>query len=321
MPRLTRRTALLALLAAPALAHAQGFPSRPVRLVVPYPPGGGADTAARLIAEPMAAMLGQPVVVENRGGAGGSIGAGVVAQSPADGHTILLDAGAHVVNPAILRGLPFDYATAFAPITQVTVWPQLLVVNAEFPARTLTEFVQEAKTRQGGLSFGSSGNATSSHLAGALFAQAAGFELVHVPYRGGGPAVQDLLAGNIHWHMATVASSLGHIQAGRLRALGTTHTARVPALPEVPTIAESGYPGYTLNEWNGLYAPAGTPEPALDRLHAAALHALAQDVVKRRIETLGALTVGSPRAAFVRFVAEGRERMARLVAAAKISID
>ncbi|WP_439579813.1 tripartite tricarboxylate transporter substrate binding protein [Elioraea sp.] len=321
MPRLTRRATLAAVLAAPAIAHAQGFPTRPVRMVVPYPPGGGADTAARLIAEPMAAMLGQPVVVENRGGAGGSIGAGVVAQAPADGHTILLDAGAHVVNPAILRGLPFDYATAFAPITQVTVWPQLLVVNAEFPARTLAEFVEQAKTRQGGLSFGSSGNATSSHLAGALFAQAAGFELVHVPYRGGGPAVQDLLGGNIHWHMATVASSLGHIQAGRLRALGTTHTARVPTLLEVPTIAESGYAGYTLNEWNGLYAPAGTPEPALDRLHAATLHALAQDVVKQRIETLGALTVGSPRAEFTRFVSEGRTRMARLVAEARISID
>ncbi len=321
MPDLTRRATLAGLLAAPAIARAQGFPARPVRMVVPYPPGGGADTAARLIAEPMGAMLGQPVVVENRGGAGGSIGAGVVAQAPADGHTILLDAGAHVVNPAILRGLPFDYATAFAPITQVTVWPQLLVVNAGFPARTLAEFVREAKTRQGGLSFGSSGNATSSHLAGALFAQAAGFELVHVPYRGGGPAVQDLLAGNIHWHMATVASALGHIQAGRLRALGTTHTARIPALPEVPTIAESGYPGYTLNEWNGLYAPAGTPEAALDRLHAAALHALAQDAVKSRIERLGALAVGSPRAEFARFVGEGRERMARLVAEARISID
>ena len=321
MPHLARRATLAGILAAPALAYAQGFPARPLRLVVPYPPGGGADTAARLIAEPMAAFLGQPVVVENRGGAGGSIGAAVVAQSPADGHTILLDAGAHVVNPAILRGLPFDYATAFAPITQVTVWPQLLVVNAGFPARTLDAFVQEAKTRPGGLNFGSSGNATSSHLAGVMFAQAAGFDLVHVPYRGGGPAVQDLLAGNIHWHMATVASSLGHIQAGRLRALGTTHTARVPTLPDVPTIAESGYPGYTLNEWNGLYAPAGTPGPVLDRLHVAALHALAQDALKSRIETLGALTVGSPRAEFARFVAEGRARMARLVAEAKITID
>jgi tripartite-type tricarboxylate transporter receptor subunit TctC len=321
MPRLTRRAALAALLAAPAIAPAQGFPTRPVRMVVPYPPGGGADTAARLIAEPMAALLGQPVVVENRGGAGGSIGAGAVAQAPADGHTILLDAGAHVVNPAILRGLPFDYATAFAPITQVTVWPQLLVVRADFPARDLAAFVRDAKSRPGGLSFGSSGNATSSHLAGALFAQAAGFELVHVPYRGGGPAVQDLLAGNIHWHMATVASALGHIQAGRLRALGTTHTARLATLPEVPTIAESGYPGYTLNEWNGLYAPAGTPEAVLDRLHAAALHALAQDAVKSRIETLGALTVGSPRAEFRAFVAASRLRMAQLVAEARIAVD
>jgi tripartite-type tricarboxylate transporter receptor subunit TctC len=194
-------------------------------------------------------------------------------------------------------------------------------VRADFPARDLAACVRDAKSRPGGLSFGSSGNATSSHLAGALFAQAAGFELVHVPYRGGGPAVQDLLAGNIHWHMATVASALGHIQAGRLRALGTTHTARLATLPEVPTIAESGYPGYTLNEWNGLYAPAGTPEAVLDRLHAAALHALAQDAVKSRIETLGALTVGSPRAEFRAFVAASRLRMAQLVAEARIAVD
>ncbi|MFN7001516.1 MAG: Bug family tripartite tricarboxylate transporter substrate binding protein, partial [Elioraea tepidiphila] len=175
-----RRMMLLSLSALVATrARAQSYPTRPVRFLVPFIPGSAPDVIARQIAERLSPALGQPVVVENRGGAGGSIGAGVVAQAPADGHTILLDAGAHVVNPAILRGLPFDYATAFAPITQVTVWPQLLVVNTEFPARTLAEFVQQAKTRQGGLSFGSSGNATSSHLAGALFAQAAGFELVH----------------------------------------------------------------------------------------------------------------------------------------------
>jgi tripartite-type tricarboxylate transporter receptor subunit TctC len=314
----TRRAALALPLLLPAAARAQAWPSRPIRLVVPYPPGGGADTTARLLAEPMGALLGQGIVVENRGGAGGSIGAAAVAQAAPDGHTLMLDAGAHVVNPALMRGLPFDYARAFAPISQVTVLPQLLVVREGMPG-DLAGFVALARTRP--LNFGSSGNATSSHLAGALFARRAGFEMNHVPYRGGGPAVQDLLAGNIDWHMATVSSAAALVQAGRLRALGVTHTARVPSLPAVPTIAESGYPGFALNEWNGLYAPAGTPEAVLDRVNEAARAALATAPVQARLEALGALPVGSSRAEFARFVAEGREAMARLVAEARITLD
>jgi tripartite-type tricarboxylate transporter receptor subunit TctC len=316
---ITRRTALaLPALLLPAAARAQAWPSRPIRMIVPYPPGGGADTTARLLAEPMGAALGQTIVIENRGGAGGSIGAAAVAQAGPDGHTLMLDAGAHVVNPALMRGLSFDYARAFAPISQVTVLPQLLVVREGMPGE-LAAFVALARTRV--LNFGSSGNATSSHLAGALFARRAGFEMNHIPYRGGGPAVQDLLAGNIDWHMATVSSAAALVQSGRLRALGVTHTARVPSLPAVPTIAESGFAGFALNEWNGIYAPAGTPEPILDRVNEAARAALASPAVLARLEALGALPVGSPRAEFARFVAEGREAMARLVAEARITLD
>ncbi|MCU0886591.1 MAG: tripartite tricarboxylate transporter substrate-binding protein [Rubritepida sp.] len=319
-PRPLGRRAALGLLAAPALAAAQGFPARPIRLVVPYPPGGGADTTARLLAEPMGAFLGQPVVVENRAGAGGSIGAGVVAQAPADGHTLLLDAGAHVVNPALLRGLAFDYARAFAPISQVTVLPQLLVVRPGLAASDLAGFVALARGAAQGLSFGSSGNATSSHLAGALLAKVAGFNLVHVPYRGGGPAVQDLVAGNIDWHMGTVSSSLALAREGRIRVLGVTHSARIPPLPEAPAIAES-FPGFELDEWNGLYGVAGTPEPVLDRVHAAALHALAQPAVRERIAALGAIALGTPRAAFAASVAARRVSMAELVREARITIE
>ncbi|WP_291298176.1 tripartite tricarboxylate transporter substrate binding protein [Elioraea sp.] len=324
MPRLTRRTLAGAMLAMPFLgraALAQGFPARPIRMVVPYPPGGGADTTARLLAEPMGAMLGQPVVVENRGGAGGSIGAGEVARAAADGHTLLLDAGAHVVNPAVLKGLSFDYARAFAPISQVTVLPQILLVKAALPARTVAEFIALAKARPDTLTYGSSGNATSSHLAAALFAQRAGISLVHVPYRGGGPAVQDLVAGNIDMHMGTVSSSLALARDGRIRALAVTHGARLPSLPDVPTIAESGFPGYELNEWNGLYAPAGTPDAVLDRIHAAAMHALAQPAVTARLDALGAMAVGSLRADFAGFVTALRETMAKLVVDAKITVD
>jgi tripartite-type tricarboxylate transporter receptor subunit TctC len=324
MPRLSRRTLAGAMLATPFLgraAAAQGFPARPIRMVVPYPPGGGADTTARLLAEPMGAMLGQPVVVENRGGAGGSIGAGEVARAAADGHTLLLDAGAHVVNPAVLRGLTFDYARAFAPISQVTVLPQILLVKAALPARTVAEFVALAKARPDTLTYGSSGNATSSHLAAALFAQRAGISIVHVPYRGGGPAVQDLVAGNIDMHMGTVSSSLALARDGRIRPLAVTHSARIPSLPDVPTIAESGFPGYELNEWNGLYAPASTPDAVLDRVHAAALHALAQAPVTARLDALGAMAVGSSRADFTAFVTALRETMGKLVVDAKITVD
>ena len=306
-------------LAAPAIA--QSWPSRPIRMIVPYPPGGGADTTARLLAGPMGGVLGQTVIVENRGGAGGSIGAAAVAQAAPDGYTLLLDAGAHVVNPALLQNLPFNYATAFAPISQVTVLPQLLVVRNGLAAVDLPALVALARTAPQGLSFGSSGNATSSHLAGALFARVAGFPLVHVPYRGGGPAVQDLVAGNIDWHMGTVSSSLALARDGRIRVLAVTHSGRIPPLPDTPTIAESGHPGFELNEWNGLYAVAGTPEPIQQRLHAAALLALAEPAVRERLTALGALPLGTPRDVFAAFVERGRQTMAELVREANITLQ
>jgi tripartite-type tricarboxylate transporter receptor subunit TctC len=320
----TRRALAAGILATPFVAgavRAQAWPSRPIRLVVPYPPGGGADTTARLIAEPMGAALGQPVVVENRGGAGGTIGAAEVARAPHDGHTLLLDAGAHVVNPFVMRNLPFDYHTAFAPITQLTVLPQIMLVKTALPARSIAEFIALAKARPGALSYGSSGNATSSHLAAARLAHAAGITLVHVPYRGGGPAVQDLVAGTIDMHMGTVSSSLALAQGGRIRALGVTTKERLAQLPDVPTIAESGFPGFELNEWNGLYAPSGTPAAVLERIHEAAVAALAQAAVQARLASLGALAVGSSRGDFVVFLSYLRETMKALVAEANITVE
>ncbi|WP_270937331.1 tripartite tricarboxylate transporter substrate-binding protein [Falsiroseomonas oryzae] len=318
MHRRTLLAATAATLATPALAQAPWSPSRPMRLIAPYPPGGGVDTTSRLLAGPMGAFLGQPVVVENRAGAGGSIGAAELARAAPDGQTIMIDAMAHTVNPSLIRGLPFDYATAFTPISQVVVLPQILVINPQVPARTLAEFVAWVKARPGQLSYGSSGNATAAHLAAALFVARAGLDIQHVPYRGGTPALQDLLGGAIAFVFGTVSSSLQLAREGRLRALAVSTAQRVASLPEVPTVAEQGFPGYELNEWNGLYAPAGLPAPVTERLHAAAIHALNDATVRQRLDALGALPVGSAPADFARYVAEQRAAMAELVRTARI---
>ncbi|MGX9967062.1 Bug family tripartite tricarboxylate transporter substrate binding protein [Roseomonas sp. F4] len=324
MNTLTRRTLSAALLATPFLgrgAAAQWSPSRPLRLLAPYPPGGGVDTTSRLLAVPMGAFLGQPVIVENRAGAGGSIAAAELARSAPDGQTIMIDALAHTVNPSLLRGLSFDYATAFTPISQVVVLPQLLVVNpAVVPARTLPEFVEWAKARQGNLSYGSSGNATAAHLAAALFLNRAGLEIQHVPYRGGTPALQDLLGGAIAFVFGTVSSSLQLVRDGRLRALAVSTASRIPNLADVPTVAEQGFAGYELNEWNGLYAPAGLDAAVTQRLYEAARHALADQTIRARLDTLGALPLGSNPADFARYVAEQREIMRNLVRDARIEV-
>ena len=315
-----RRTLLASLLATPALAQSSWSPARPIRLIAPYAPGGGVDTAARLLAPPMGATLGQSVVVENRGGAGGSIGAAEVARAAPDGLTVMVDALAHTVNPALMRGLAFDYAAAFTPITQILVWPQILLVSAALPVRSLAEFLAYAKARPGQLSYGSSGNATAAHLASALLLARAGVEMTHVPYRGGAPALQDLLAGNLAFVFGTVASSLQLAQEGRARALAVSSAHRLEGLPDVPTVAEQGFPGYELNEWNGLYGPAGLAPPVVARWHAAVGAALADPAVRPRLAALGAIPVGSTPEAFAAYVTAQREAMARLVRETRIEL-
>src|SRR4051812_6720596 len=227
MLRLHRR----ALLAAPALlarpARSQGFPQRPIRIIAPFTPGGGTDTTARVLAPAMGEFLGQPVIVENRPGAAGSLGAGAVADSPADGHTLLIDALNHAVNPHMLRGLHFDYATAFAPISLLTVLPQIMVVPPALPVTTLAGFVDWARARPGRLAYGSSGNATGAHLGSTLFLQETGLDIQHVPYRGGSAVLPDIIAGNVVFAFATVNSATGLIQEGRLKALAVASAQRV----------------------------------------------------------------------------------------------
>jgi len=312
-----RRALLGSVLAAPALA--QGI-TRPIRFIAPYAPGGGIDTTARLLAGPMGAKLGQALIVENRAGAGGSLGAAEVARSAPDGHTVMVDALAHTVNPHLIRNLPFDYATAFTPISQVVVLPQILIVPNSLPARTLAEFIALLKARPGAYSYGSSGNATAAHLASALLLGRAQAEMTHVPYRGGTAALPDLIAGTTAMVFATVSSGLQLVREGRVRALGVTTTARIAPLPDVPTIAEQGFPGYELNEWNGFYGPAGMSAGLVAAFYEAIQLALADTTVQARLDALGAIPLGTPPGAFATYVREQREAMGRLVREARVEI-
>jgi len=293
--------AMAACLALPATqAHAQtaAWPTRPVSLIVTYPPGGGADAMARLIAPKMAEALGQNVVVENRPGAGGQIGAGAVARAHADGYTLLFDASSFAVNPSLYPKLPYDANKAFRPIGVVALFPNVVLVNAQFPARNLAELLAIARSKKDAVSFASSGNGSAQHLAGAMFESAAKVDMVHVPYKGGGPALNDVIGGQVPLFFGNLASTLQHVQAGKLRPLAVTAGKRASMLPDVPTLAEADVPGAEVYEWNALFAPSGTPEPVLDKLSQALQKAMESPEVKARILSLGGeIQKGGPKAA------------------------
>ncbi|WP_160120348.1 Bug family tripartite tricarboxylate transporter substrate binding protein [Rhodovarius lipocyclicus] len=322
MIHFSRRALMAGLAATPVSASAQPAwrPSRPIRLIAPYTPGGGADTLARLLAGPMGDTLGQPIVVENRPGAGGSIGANEVARAEPDGHTLMCDASAHVVNPAMLRDLPFDYRTAFSYISQVSVIPMIVLVPASSRANTLADLIHMLK-REPGLPYGSAGNATAPHMATVLMLARAGVQATHVPYRGGSAALPDLLSGALTFTLGTVPYSVELIRNRRVKALAVTSKERVSSVPDVPTIAESGYPDYELNEWNGLYGPAGLPTPAIQAIYQAAKTALADSRVQDRLSALGAFGLGSEPAAFAQFVTGQRDLMAQLVRENRITAE
>ncbi|MFO1080898.1 MAG: tripartite tricarboxylate transporter substrate binding protein [Reyranellaceae bacterium] len=317
------RRAALATLAAPFVAaRAQtAFPSRPIRIVSPYPPGGGTDTTARLLAVPLARLLGQPIVVENKAGASGSIGASEVARAAPDGHTLLIDPMAHVVNPTLMRGLTFDYGRAFAPVSQVTRLPQVMIAPVTLPP-TLAGFIAQARANEGKLAYGSSGNATGQHLAAAMFLRAAGLrDIEHVPFRGGSAAMQGVLAGDVAFAIATVNTAAGLVREGRLRGYAVASERRIAALPEVPTFAEAGVPGVVLDEWNGVFVPTGTPGPVIERLYAALAEALRDPTVQARMAAIGAQPVGSSPAEFAAFIVRERESLAELIRAAHITLE
>ncbi|WP_374665383.1 tripartite tricarboxylate transporter substrate binding protein [Ramlibacter sp.] len=294
-PRLPARRAACALIAGigaasmftPALAQPAAWPTRPVTLVVTYPPGGGADAMARLIAPRLGEALGQQVVVENKPGAGGQIGAAAVAKAAPDGYTLMLDASSFAVNPALYSKLPYDTAKAFRPIGLIAQFPNVVLVNAQFPPRNVGDLITAARAKKDAVSFASSGNGSAQHLAGALFESAAKVDMVHVPYKGGGPALNDVIGGQVPLFFGNLASTLQHVQGGKLRALAVTSARRSPILPDVPTLAEAGLPGTEIYEWNAVFAPAGTPDAVVDKLAAALQKALDAPDVKARIAQLG----------------------------------
>ena len=318
----TRRLAIALAFAALAPAFAQTFPSRPVTLVVPFPPGGGTDTGGRVIAEQLGRRWGQPVIVENKGGAAGQIGADFVAKSRPDGHTLLLgNIGTQAINPLLYPKLPYDADKAFAPVSLVAELPLAMMVNPSTPAKTAAEFIALAKSRPGQLSYSSSGAGGAPHLAAEMFKDQTGTFLLHVPYRGGGPAIADLLAGHVQLSFMTVLEASGHIKAGKLRALAVTGDKRVPAFPDVPTLAESALPGFNAISWIGLLAPAGTPQDVVDKIAADVRAVLADETVKARFVALGGVPRASSPQEFAKLIADDKGRYAKIISSRKIMIE
>jgi tripartite-type tricarboxylate transporter receptor subunit TctC len=260
---------------------------KPISLVVSYPAGGGADLMARLIAPRMSEALGQPVVVDNKPGASGTLAAQHVARAAPDGTTLLLDASSFAVNPSLFPKLPYDTATAFAPLAMLALFPNVLVCTPGFEAKTVADVIRLARAKPKTIAYASSGNGSAQHLAGALFEHLAKVELVHVPYRGGGPALNDVMGGQVPLFFANVASSLGHIQSGRLRPLAVTARLRSRALPEVPTMEQAGVKGHEVLEWNPVLAPAGTPQPVRAQIAAAIRKAMSDPEVLGRVRAIG----------------------------------
>ncbi len=291
---------LLALFA--CFSFGQPYPSRPVRLIVPFPPGGSNDIVARMVATQLGERLGQQVVIDNRGGAGGVLGTDLAAKSPADGYTLLLISVAYAFGPALYRNLPYDPERAFAPVGILGSGAAALTVHPSLPVSTVRELIALAKAKPGALNYASAGVGSLQHLACALFMIQAGIDVVHVPYKGGGPAMADVIAGQAQIVMPSLIQVVPHIKSGRLRVLGTSGTRRSAVLPDVPTISESGVPGYEAHNWWGILAPAGTPAPVIEKLHRDLTRVLASRETEKRFETEGAEVVRMTPAEFGGFI-------------------
>jgi tripartite-type tricarboxylate transporter receptor subunit TctC len=324
--RIPRRAlpALGALLAAPRVARAQGaWPDRPVRVIVPFTPGGSTDILARALSAELQESLGQPFVIENRAGAGGTVGSEVVARAAPDGHTLMMGhIGTLAVNPALYRNLSFDTVTSFQPVVLVAVVPNILVVNPrKVPVANVQEFIAVAKRQPRGLTYGSGGNGSAAHIAAVAFSVATGVEMEHVPYRGTGPMMTDLIGGTIDLTMTGGPPALPPVRAGQLRALGVSSLTRLSSEPNIPTIAEQGVPGFDATQWYGLVAPAGTPRPIVDRLNAESARILRGDRLRPRLEAEGADPAPGTPEAFRELIVAERARWGELIRSANVRPD
>jgi len=296
-------------------ASGQAYPSAAVRIVVPYPPGGGTDILSRSMAPKMSEAWSQPVIVENRGGANGNIGAAFVAKAPADGLTILVTPIGFAVNPSLYKDLPFDALRDFAPVSQLAENPSVLVVHPSLPPRSVKELIAFLKAHPDEINYASSGNGSTPHLATELFKLMTGTRMTHVPYKGGGPATIDVVAGHVPVYIMSPVQAAPHMKAGRLRALGVTSEERDPAFPDVPTIAEAGVAGYSMLNWYGMLVPAGTPRATITRLQAETVRILRLPEIKLRLAAEGATVVGSTPEAFAVFLKDEIAKAARIVKA------
>lgn len=311
--------ALTMIASAPSRAD---YPERPVRLVVPFPPGGGADNLARTIMPKVAEALGEAIVIDNKPGAGGNVGAEIVAHSAPDGYTLLYGTnGTHAINQTLYSNLRFDPIEDFAPVSRMTAIAAMLVVNPALPVRSVSELIDYARANPGKLNFGSAGNGTTSHLAGELFRTMAGIDIVHVPYRGGALAMTDLIAGQVQMMIDVMPNAYPQAKAGKVRGLAVSTAQRFPTAPDVPTIEESGLAGFEVSAWDGVLAPAGTPAPVIAKLNAAIRRALEDPQVRDSLLARGAQPVPSTPEAFARHIKAETAKWAKVVRQSGAKVD
>ncbi|MFY9513482.1 MAG: tripartite tricarboxylate transporter substrate binding protein [Rubrivivax sp.] len=302
-------------------AQAQAWPNKPVTLVVPFPPGGTTDVLARALGERLSQSLGQPVVIESKPGAGATLGADLVAKSRADGHTLLMGAVHHTIATSVYKKLPYDFQKDFAPVSTVALVPNVLVINATNPAKTLADVVAQAKAAPDKTSFGSNGNGTAQHLIGAQFEAMTGTQIAHIPYKGSGPLATDLIGGQITMSFDTVTPVLPHIKAGKLRAIAVTTGKRSSALPDTPTLDELGLKGFDIGTWFGVLAPAGTPKDVVARLNGEIVKILRSPDFGKRMAEIGAEVVGNTPEQMAVQIKGDTEKFAKLVKDGKVTID
>ena len=323
---MTKKIVLVLMLAAticpPAVAQAPDYPSKPVRIIVPWPPSGNVDITARTIAPALSDALGQQVVVENRAGAGGTIGTALVAKSPPDGYTLALGSSGTITNaPAVYKTIPYDPNKDFTMISPIQSVPIVLTAAPKTPVTTYKEFVELARAKNGGLSVASAGNGSSNHLALELLMRQAHLKLTHVPYKGSGPAITDLLGSQVDAMMDQLTASIGHIKEGRIKALAVTSRARSPLLPNVPTLAELGVTGYEASTWTGIVGPAGMPPAVVEKLHAAIRRALSVESVRERYKSMGVELMDMTQPEFAAYVRADYEKWRGLAKEGNIVIE
>jgi tripartite-type tricarboxylate transporter receptor subunit TctC len=304
-----------------ALAAQSAYPNKPIRMIVPFPPGGPTDVLGRIVAQKLSESLGQQVVIENRPGASGMIGAEMVAKAPPDGYTLLTNASLHVINPSLYPQMNFDALRDFAPVSLIAQVPLILVVNPGLPAKSVAELIALGKAQPNLLNFGSSGNATAPHLAGESFKIATGVQMQHVPYKGSAPALTDLIGGQVQLIFDSMPSAMPHVKSGKIKALAVTTAKRSPTVPDLPTIAESGVPGFAISTWYGVWAPAGTPRDIVNKISAEIATALQQPAVRERLASLGAEPVGNTPDEFAAYCQSELPKWAKIVRESGAKVD